>query len=131
MSDVGGLRVVTLDSLVPGETAGALDAGQLRRLGDLLATPAERGTVLTGHLHFQAGGFLAGVPVWVTPGVVTRVDTTAVPHLVRGVLGAAATVVDLAGLSAPTFHLLQARDPRAGVEVYVFDAVTGEDVPEP
>lgn len=45
---------------------------------------------------------------WVTPGVVTRIDTTTARHLVRGVLGA--TVVDLAEPTAPTFHLLLSRD---------------------
>jgi hypothetical protein len=83
--------------------------------------------MLTGHLHFQLSGFLAGYPVWVTPGIVTRIDSTAPPHLVRGVLGSAATVVDLEDPTAPSFHLLNARDPRAGEEVYVYDARTGED----
>lgn len=169
VTHVDGLRVITLDSLVPGATEGILDEPQLRCLRDALSAPAERGTVLVlhhpplripaipnvarvvlqniedlrgvvegtdvravlaGHLHFQVSGFLAGVPVWVTPGVVTRIDTTAPPHLVRGVLGAAATVVDLSQPAEPTFQVLHARDPRAGEEVYVYDAVTGEDVPE-
>jgi 3',5'-cyclic AMP phosphodiesterase CpdA len=169
ISDIGGLRVITLDSLVPGQTHGVIDARQLAWLAHTLASPADLGTVLvfhhpplrlpsipnvarvglqnieelgqivqgtdvrailTGHLHFQLSGFLAGVPVWITPGVVSRIDVTAPPHLVRGVLGAGATVVDLADPAAPTFHVLTARDPRAGEEVYVYDAVTGEDVPE-
>lgn len=86
--------------------------------------------ILTGHLHFQVSGVLGGATVWVTPGVVTRIDPTAPPHLVRGVLGAGATVVDLRVPTAPTFHVLLARDPRAGEEVYVYNAITGEDVPE-
>ncbi len=169
-SSVGGLRVVTLDSLVPGKTHGELDAAELARLRDLLATPAESGTVLvfhhpplhvasmpyiarvvlqnitdlaevvrgtdvravlTGHLHLQLSGFLARIPVWVTPGVVTRIDTTAAPGVVRGVLGAGATVVDLADAAHPTFHLLVARDPRAGEQVYAVDPVTWKDVQEP
>jgi 3',5'-cyclic AMP phosphodiesterase CpdA len=168
-SHLDGLRVVTLDSLVPGKAHGVIDGGELARLSDLLATPAERGTILvfhhpplrvasmpnvaqvvlqniedlaevvrgtdvrtilTGHLHFQLSGFLSGVPVWVTPGIVTRIDTTAPPGLVRGVLGAGATVVDLADPAAPTFHGLVARDPRAGEEVYVVDPLTWKDVPE-
>jgi len=168
VSDLAGLRVVTLDSLVPGSTHGVLDEAQLMWLTRLLATPAERGTVLvfhhpplrvgslplvekvslqdieplaevirgtdvrailTGHLHFQLSGSLAGVPVWVTPGVVTRIDTTAPPHLVRGVLGPGATVVELDGVTAPTFHTLVARDPRAGEQVYLYEVETGEDVP--
>jgi 3',5'-cyclic AMP phosphodiesterase CpdA len=169
VSSLGGFRVVTLDSLVPGKGHGLVDADQLAWLSALLATPAVDGTILvfhhpplrlaslpyveevvlqnigeladvvrgtdvrvilTGHLHLQASGFLADVPVWVTPGVVTRIDTTAPPHIVRGVLGAGATVVDLEDPLAPTFHLLTARDPRAGEHVYAYDPITGNDITE-
>src|SRR5690606_26053636 len=37
---VGGLRVITLDSLVPGSTHGFLDARQLEHLARVLASPA-------------------------------------------------------------------------------------------
>lgn len=170
VSRVGGLRVVTLDSLVPGRTHGHLDEDQLGWLADLLATPADDGTVvvlhhpplvppalswlrpvvlqdiealgavvrgrdvrviLTGHLHFQVSGSLAGVPVQVTPGVVTRIDTTAPTGLVRGVLGAGCTVVDVGGPGELSCHVLAARDPRAGEQVYLFDAATGDDAVEP
>ncbi|NGN91518.1 metallophosphoesterase [Nocardioides sp. KC13] len=170
VSFLGDLRVVTIDSLVPGRTHGFLDEHQLACLASELATPTRDGTVLvlhhpplhlatlpwvadvvlrnisalgrvvrgsdvrtilTGHLHFQASGFLAGIPVWVTPGVVTRIDTTAPPHLVRGVLGAGASVVDLADPASPTFHALAARDPRAGEQVYLYDPTSGEDAVEP
>jgi len=166
---VGGLRVLTLDTLVPGHTHGALDAEQLDALAGLLATPAPEGTVLVlhhpplhiasmpllaaavlrdipalrdvvhgtdvravlaGHLHHPVTGFLAGTPVWVAPGVVTRVDTTAPAHLVRGVLGAGAGLLDLGRADATTYHLLHARDPRAGEPVYLHDAASGEDVTE-
>lgn len=169
VSFLGELRIITLDSLVPGKTHGFLDEHQLACLKAELATPTRDGTVLvlhhpplhmaalpwvadvvlrnisalgrvvrgsdvrailTGHLHFQASGFLAGVPVWVTPGVVTRIDTTAPPHLVRGVLGAGASVVDLADPASPSFHVISARDPRAGEQVYLYDAASGEDARE-
>jgi 3',5'-cyclic AMP phosphodiesterase CpdA len=169
VSFLGELRIITLDSLVPGETHGFLDEHQLACLGAELATPTRDGTVLVlhhpplhldslpwvadvvlrnisalgrvvrssdvrailaGHLHFQVSGFLAGIPVWVTPGVVTRIDTTAPPHLVRGVLGAGASVVDLADPASPSFHVIAARDPRAGEQVYVYDAASGEDTAE-
>lgn len=169
VSHVQGSRIVTLDSLIPGETHGLISDSQLMQLSNLLASPAEKGTVLivhhpplrlrplpyveqvalqniedlgevvrgtdvrailAGHLHFQLSGFLAGVPTWVTPGVVTRIDTSAPPRIGRGVLGASATVVDLEDPVAPTFHLLVARDPRAGHEVYVIDVASGEDVQE-
>lgn len=80
------------------------------------------------HVHAQIAGSLAGVPVWVTPGVVTRIDLTASPALVRAVRGAAATVVDLAGPQSLLFHVLHARDPRAGKQVYSADATSWEYV---
>jgi len=49
VSDVDGWRVVTLDSSVPGAGYGLLRPAQLAWLRDLLATPAERGTVLVLH----------------------------------------------------------------------------------
>lgn len=169
VSHVAGLRVITLDSLVPGQVHGHLDRAQLAWLRNVLAEPAAAGSVLVlhhppvavptspimdavnlrnggelaaivagtdvhailcGHFHLQLSGLLRGIPVWVTPGVVTRIDFTAPPHRERAVLGAEATVVDLGGPASPLFHLLQARDPRAGEQVYLVDAVTGEDVAE-
>ena len=60
----------------------------------------------------------------------TRIDLTAPPAVVRAVYGAAATVVELGGPFSPSFHLLQARDPRVGEEVYVVDPVTWRPVAE-
>lgn len=167
VSDLAGLRFITLDSLVPGSTHGLLDAAQLGRLGDLLATPAPRGTVvmlhhpplrigaqpdldavvlqniedlaaviggtdvravLAGHLHFQLSGSLAGIPVSVAPGIVTRADTTAPPHMVRFVTGAGASVVEIPDDASPTFHTIVARDDRAGEQVYLFDVERGQRV---
>jgi 3',5'-cyclic AMP phosphodiesterase CpdA len=48
-SDVAGLRVVTLDALVPGKGFGWIGDAQLEWLAGLLATPAERGTALVVH----------------------------------------------------------------------------------
>ncbi|MFR9775066.1 metallophosphoesterase [Micromonospora sp. MS34] len=168
VSVVRGLRVVTLDSLVPGAVHGQLGDRQLRWLRRVLARPVEAGTVvvlhhppialpssplmasvnlrdvdgfaaalagsdvravLCGHYHLQLSGALGGVPVSVTPGVVTRIDLTAPPRLERAVTGAGATVVDLGGPGSPMFHTLAARDPRAGRQVYLVDAVSGVDVP--
>ncbi|MCW3818237.1 metallophosphoesterase [Micromonospora sp. DR5-3] len=168
VSVIRGLRVVTLDSLVPGAVHGVVGDEQLRWLRLVLARPAEAGTVvvlhhppialpfsplmgsvnlrdaeqlaaavaggdvravLCGHYHLQLSGSLAGVPVWVTPGVVTRIDLTAPPRLERAVTGAGASVVDLGGPGSPMFHTLHARDPQAGRQVYLVDAVSGVDVP--
>jgi len=164
-SDVAGVRVITLDSLVPGQVAGRLSPEQLDWLREVLADPAPAGSVvvlhhppisvseqwaaaslqdpsaladalrgsdvqavLCGHVHAQIAGSLGGVAVWVGPGVVTRIDLTAPPDVVRAVRGAAATVVDLAGETAPLLHVLHARDPRAGEQVYLADATTWQYV---
>ncbi|MFD9430521.1 metallophosphoesterase [Streptomyces sp. NPDC060002] len=160
VSTVGGWRLVTLDSLVPGEVYGRLGAGQLDWLRDVLSTPAELGTVLafhhppiclgssatqrvfglrepeglaevirgsdvrvvlTGHFHLQLFGLLAAVPVWVTPGVVNRIDLATAPGTERAVRGASASLVELGGATGPMFHTLHARDPRAHETVYELD----------
>ena len=47
--DLGGLRLIALDSSVPGWHHGDLDAAQLEWLRDELATPAPLGTILALH----------------------------------------------------------------------------------
>lgn len=47
--DVGGLRIITLDSTVPGFHHGELSDAQLGWLSRHLATPAEYGTILAMH----------------------------------------------------------------------------------
>jgi 3',5'-cyclic-AMP phosphodiesterase len=47
--DLGGLRLVALDSTVPGWHHGALDAAQLEWLRTVLAEPAPLGTILALH----------------------------------------------------------------------------------
>ncbi|NUS09930.1 MAG: metallophosphoesterase [Streptomyces sp.] len=159
-STVGGHRLVTLDTLVPGKGYGHLSAAQLGWLRDLLATPAESGTVLAfhhppiglagvevqrtlglenaaeladaisgtdvglvlcGHFHLQLTARLAQATVWVTPGVVSRIDLTARPGTERAVHGPSASLVDLASPHSPLIHTLHARDPRMGRTVYEAD----------
>jgi len=47
--DVDGLRIISLDSSVPGYHHGELTDAQLTWLSDVLATPAEHGTLLAVH----------------------------------------------------------------------------------
>jgi Icc protein len=47
--DVDGLRIVSLDTTVPGYHHGEVTAGQLAWLADVLATPAPHGTLLALH----------------------------------------------------------------------------------
>jgi Icc protein len=46
---VGGYRIVTLDTSVPGAGYGSVDAGQLERLRGILAEPSPHGTVVVLH----------------------------------------------------------------------------------
>ena len=169
VSMVSGLRVITLDSLVPGSGHGLVSQAQLDALAAMLRTPAPAGTILAlhhppvyttsspwtvgaglrnrdelaaaiagtdvsavlcGHFHLQLTGRLGAATAWATPGVVTRIDLTAPTRVVRAVHGASATVVDLGGPFSPSFHLLQARDPQVGEEVYVVDPDTWRPVAE-
>ncbi|WP_338886134.1 phosphodiesterase [Rhodococcus sovatensis] len=47
--DIDGLRVITLDSTVPGHHHGEVTAEQMDWLAGVLATPAEFGTILAMH----------------------------------------------------------------------------------
>ncbi|RRQ29913.1 phosphodiesterase [Rhodococcus sp. Eu-32] len=47
--DIEGLRVITLDSTVPGHHHGEIFDDQLHWLAEVLATPAEHGTILAMH----------------------------------------------------------------------------------
>jgi 3',5'-cyclic-AMP phosphodiesterase len=49
MSEHDGLRVITLDSMIPGEVHGELDAGQLGWLDEALAAPAAHGSLVVLH----------------------------------------------------------------------------------
>lgn len=64
--------------------------------------------ILCGHYHLQLFGMLESVPVWVTPGVVNRIDMSAPPGVVRTLRGASASVVDLGVPGGPQFHTVQA-----------------------
>jgi 3',5'-cyclic-AMP phosphodiesterase len=47
--DIAGLRIISLDTTVPGFHHGELDADQLHWLRDVLATPAPLGSILALH----------------------------------------------------------------------------------
>ncbi|MGW2519980.1 metallophosphoesterase [Streptomyces sp. NPDC001617] len=86
--------------------------------------------VLTGHYHLQLFGMLESVPVWVTPGIVNRIDLTTAPGTERAVRGASASLVELGGDGAagPMFHTFHARDPRAHETVYELDEAQTRDL---
>jgi Icc protein len=108
--------------VVPG--VAVQDALGLRNgpeLADVISGTDVR-LLLCGHFHLQLFGMLAGVPAWVTPGVVTRIDLTAAPGTERAVKGASASLIDLGGPHSPVFHTLHARDPHVGRTAYEIDA---------
>lgn len=84
--------------------------------------------MLCGHFHQQIFGYLEATAVWVTPGVVSRIDLTAAVGTERAVRGASATIVDLGIPHSPLLHVLHARDPRAGETVYELDGRELSDV---
>jgi 3',5'-cyclic-AMP phosphodiesterase len=77
--------------------------------------------ILCGHFHLQIFGYLESKAVWVTPGVVSRIDLTAPVGTERAVRGASATLIQLGTPASPLFHTLHARDPQAGTTVYELD----------
>lgn len=87
--DVHGLRVIVLDSTVPGHHHGVIDAAQLEWLREQLATPAEHGTILAMHHP----------PVPTTLPLLQLVelrDTNGLEEVVRG--------SDVRGILAGHFH---------------------------
>lgn len=58
--DLGPLRLVTLDTTIPGEASGALDLAQLEWLDDVLTASPRQPTLVAMH-HPP---FLTGLPAW-------------------------------------------------------------------
>jgi 3',5'-cyclic AMP phosphodiesterase CpdA len=77
--------------------------------------------ILCGHFHLQILARLEQATVWVTPGVVSRIDLTARPGTERAVHGPSASLVHLGAPHGPLIHTLHARDPRMGATVYEAD----------
>jgi 3',5'-cyclic AMP phosphodiesterase CpdA len=77
--------------------------------------------ILCGHFHLQMLGHLEQATVWVTPGVVSRIDLTARPGTERAVHGPSACLVQLGTANGPLIHTLHAGDPRLGETVYEAD----------
>lgn len=115
----------------------ALDVDVQQALG--LRNSAElaetiRGTdvqlILCGHFHLQILAHLEQATVWVTPGVVSRIDLTARPGTERAVHGPSASLIHLGPPHGPLIHTLHARDPRMGETVYEADEMEMREVIE-
>lgn len=74
--------------------------------------------ILCGHFHQQLTGRLADVSVVVTPGVVHRIDSLALPRFERAVRGASATIIELGLPESPISYVLSGHDPDAGQVAY-------------
>jgi 3',5'-cyclic AMP phosphodiesterase CpdA len=73
---IDGLRVIVLDSVIPGDVGGALGAAQLAWLEDELAMPAPRGNLIVLHHPCRLAG-----PAHPYPEFIVR-DATALEAIV-------------------------------------------------
>lgn len=101
-------KIATLEGQAHSAGASTLPSAPARALDAVRGSDVR--LVLCGHVHLQLFGHLASVPVWVTAGVLSRVDLTRSPGTERAVRGASTTLVDLDDPHAPLVHVLHARD---------------------
>ncbi|KQY56882.1 MULTISPECIES: phosphodiesterase [unclassified Nocardioides] len=88
--DVDGLRVISLDTSVPGYHHGEISAEQLAWLADVLATPARHGTLLA--LHHPP----IPVPMLEAAALIELHDQAALAEVIRG--------TDVRGIIGGHFH---------------------------
>ena len=114
--DVDGLRIVALDTSVPGYHHGDLTKDQLRWLTDVLATPARHGTLLA--LHHPP------IPVPMLPAA--EIIELADQHLLADVIAG----TDVRGILGGHFHF-STYSTFAGVPVSVASATCYTSDPAP
>jgi Icc protein len=114
--DVDGLRIIALDTSVPGYHHGDLTKDQLRWLADELATPAAHGTLLA--LHHPP----IPVPMLAAAEIIELVDQ----HLLADVISG----TDLRGILGGHFHF-STYSTFAGVPVSVASATCYTSDPAP
>lgn len=114
--DVDGLRVVSLDTTVPGYHHGELDDGQLAWLAAELATPAPHGTLLA--LHHPP------IPVPMVPaaGLIELLDQDRLAAVLAG--------TDVIGILGGHFHFTS-HSTFAGIPVSVAGATCFLEDPAP
>ncbi len=114
--DIGGLRIVALDTSVPGFHHGELDGDQLVWLAEVLATPAPHGTLLAMH-H-------PPIPVPMTPaaGIIELLDQQRLADVIAG--------TDVRGILGGHFHFTS-HSTFAGVPVSVASATCYTSDPAP
>ena len=114
--DVDGLRIVALDTSVPGYHHGELDDDQLAWLADVLATPAPYGTLLA--LHHPP----IPVPMMPPAALIELLDQDRLAEVVRG--------SDVRGILGGHFHFTS-WSTFAGVPVSVASATCYTSDPAP
>jgi 3',5'-cyclic AMP phosphodiesterase CpdA len=102
--DVAGLRIISLDTSVPGWHHGEVGQEQLAWLGEVLATPAEHGTLLA--LHHPP----IPTPMCPVAEVIELVDTEGLAAVIRG--------SDVRGILGGHYHF-SSHSTFAGVPVSV------------
>lgn len=116
--EVDGLRIVALDTSVPGHHHGALTPDQLAWLSDVLATPAEHGTLLAMH-HPPLP-----IPMLRAAELIELHDQQALADVITGARG------DVRGILAGHLHL-STWSTFAGVPVSVASASCYTSDPAP
>ena len=114
--DVAGLRIVALDTSVPGYHHGELTDAQLSWLTDVLATPAEHGTLLA--LHHPP----IPVPMMRVAEVIELLDQQRLADVVAG--------TDVRGILGGHFHFTS-WSTFAGIPVSVASATCYTSDPAP
>jgi Icc protein len=114
--DVAGLRIVALDTSVPGYHHGELTDAQLAWLADVLATPAEHGTLLA--LHHPP----IPVPMMRVAEVIELLDQQRLADVVAG--------TDVRGILGGHFHFTS-WSTFAGIPVSVASATCYTSDPAP
>jgi 3',5'-cyclic AMP phosphodiesterase CpdA len=116
--EVDGLRIVALDTSVPGHHHGDLGAEQLAWLADVLATPAEHGTLLAMHHPPMP------LPMLRAAELIELHDQQALAEVITGARG------DVRGILAGHLHL-STWSTFAGVPVSVASASCYTSDPAP
>ncbi len=114
--DIAGLRIVALDTSVPGYHHGELTGDQLAWLAEVLATPAPHGTLLALH-H-------APIPVPMTPAaaIIELLDQDRLADIIAG--------TDVRGILGGHFHFTS-YSTFAGVPVSIASATCYTSDPAP
>ncbi|TQM11808.1 metallophosphoesterase [Pseudonocardia kunmingensis] len=100
------------------------------KLAEVLAGTDVR-IIVCGHAHYAGAGALAGIPVWIAPALIYRVDALPPAGRLRGVAGPAISRVDLVEGTAVATAILLGGEPVNDVDAAERVAWMRERIPAP